>query len=66
VPKGTTVTWAWTGRKPHNVVAKKGPDMFRSDPGALPGWKWSHKMTKRGTYKVVCEIHQFKMTLKVT
>jgi plastocyanin len=64
VSKGTTVTWDWTGKAPHNVNAISGPQKFRSS--VQTSGTFSHKMTKAGTYKIVCNIHPgMEMTLKV-
>jgi plastocyanin len=62
VKKGTTVTWKWTGKIPHNVTGKG----FSSK--TAPKLTYSHKFTKAGTYKVVCTIHKSvgqKMTIHV-
>jgi plastocyanin len=63
VAKGSTVKWVWRGAIIHNVVGH-GPVNFRSktqDKGTF-----SKKFTKRGTYRIVCEIHTgMAMTLKV-
>jgi len=66
VRKGTTVTWRWTGTETHNVSVAKGPVKFRSsykDSGTF-----SKRVTRTGTYTIVCSIHQpdMKMRLKVT
>jgi plastocyanin len=66
VKKGTTVTWRWSGRELHNVAVTKGPAKFRSsikDSGS-----YSKRVTRTGTYTIVCSIHQpdMKMKLRVT
>ena len=66
VRKGTTVTWRFTGRDLHNVKVSKGPAKFGSsykDSGTF-----SKRVTRTGTYTIVCSIHQpdMKMRLKVT
>jgi plastocyanin len=64
VAAGTTVKWAWRGRRGHNVVVSRGPKKFRS-PFKVHG-TWSKKVTRRGTYKLICEVHPgMTMTLKV-
>jgi plastocyanin len=64
VAKGTTVTWDWTGKAPHNVFVKSGPEKFSSKVQTSGTFK--HKMTKSGTYKIVCTIHPgMDLTLKV-
>lgn len=65
VKRGTTVTWVWRGKVIHNVVAKSGPQRFRSKTQVTG--RFSKRFTKRGTYRIVCEIHTgMAMTLKVT
>ena len=65
VKAGTKVTWKWTGHAPHDVSVVKGPKIFRS--GDKVKGTYSVKVTKKGTYKIVCFIHQpdMRMTLKV-
>jgi plastocyanin len=65
VAKGATVRWNWRGNRQHNVVVKSGPASFQS---ALKRYgSYSRRMRKRGTYRIVCSIHQpdMAMTLKV-
>ena len=66
VRKGTTVTWRFAGKDLHNVKVSKGPAKFGSsykDSGTF-----SKRVTRTGTYTIVCSIHQpdMKMRLKVT
>ncbi|HWM10334.1 MAG TPA: plastocyanin/azurin family copper-binding protein [Solirubrobacteraceae bacterium] len=65
VKKGTTVTWEWTGRREHNVVAQRGPTSFQS--ALKKSGNFSRKLRRVGTYKIVCSIHSpdMAMTLKV-
>jgi plastocyanin len=64
VKKGTTVKWVWRGRLPHNVTVKKGPVKFHSSTKTKGSF--SKKLTKRGTYRIVCTIHPgMNLTLKV-
>jgi plastocyanin len=65
VSKGTTVKWNWRGSRQHNVVVRSGPATFQS--ALKRSGSYSRKMKKRGTYKIVCSIHQpdMAMTLKV-
>jgi plastocyanin len=64
VKKGTTVKWVWKGKAPHNVIST-GAGKFQSKTQVKGSF--SKKLTKAGTYKIVCSIHQpgMKMTLKV-
>ncbi|MDX6701363.1 MAG: hypothetical protein QOF26_1589 [Baekduia sp.] len=65
VTKGTTVKWVWKGKAPHNVTVSKGPAKFRSTTQVKGSY--SKKLTKAGTYTILCTIHApgMKMTLKV-
>jgi plastocyanin len=64
VKKGTTVVWDWTGKAPHNVTVVSGPQKFRSK--VQTKGTFTRKLTKAGTYKIVCTIHPgMDLTLKV-
>jgi plastocyanin len=65
VSAGTTVKWTWKGRAPHNVTVVKGPRKFHSD--IKTKGTFSRKLSKRGTYRLLCTIHapDMKMTIKV-
>ncbi|MDO8187378.1 plastocyanin/azurin family copper-binding protein [Conexibacter sp. JD483] len=64
VAKGATVTWAWRGKAAHNVHVSSGPARFTS-PNKVSG-SWSRRLTKKGSYAIVCTIHPgMKMSLTV-
>ena len=65
VAKGTRVTWRWKGSGYHDVHAVKGPRHFSS--AVKRDGTFSRRLRRRGTYKIVCDIHSSKMrmTLKV-
>jgi plastocyanin len=65
VKRNDTVVWEWEGRNPHNVTVTRGPVKFRSSNKSTG--TYSKKVTRRGTYKIVCTIHapDMRMTLKV-
>jgi plastocyanin len=65
VSKGTTVKWVWKGKAPHDVTVTKGPAKFHSS--VKTSGSFSKKLTKAGTYNLVCTIHMpgMKMTIKV-
>jgi plastocyanin len=65
VSKNTTVKWVWKGKAPHNVVVTKGPAKFKSTVQVKGSF--SKKLTKKGTYNLLCTIHApgMKMTVKV-
>jgi plastocyanin len=63
---GDTVKWVWVGKMPHNVTVSSGPVKFKSK--TQNKGTFSKKITKAGTYKIICTIHGVKaqsMTLKV-
>ena len=55
VSKGTTVRWVWRGKSLHNVKVTQGPRKFGS--GSKRTGTYSHKMTVRGTYTLICTVH---------
>jgi plastocyanin len=65
VSKGTTVKWVWKGKAPHDVTVTKGPAKFKSKIQSKGSF--SKKLTKKGTYSIVCTIHApgMKMTVRV-
>jgi plastocyanin len=65
VKKGTRVTFRWKGSSLHNVHAISGPRRFASDYKRTG--TFSKILRKKGTYKIVCDIHQpdMKLTIKV-
>jgi plastocyanin len=64
VAKGTTVKWVWKGKAPHNVTVTKGPARFRSTTQVKGSF--SKKLTKKGTYNILCTIHAPGMKMTVT
>jgi plastocyanin len=67
VSSGTKVKFKWIGEDKHNVVKKKGPGGgFGSGLTDAPGVNFTKKFKKRGTYKLICTVHEeMKMKLKV-
>ena len=63
VKKGTTVTWRWAGKEMHNVSVTKGPVKFRSS--FKSSGTYSKRVTRTGTYTIVCTIHQPDMAMKL-
>jgi plastocyanin len=64
VTKGTTLRWAWKGKAPHNVTVTKGPVKFHSSTMAKGSFQ--KKLTKAGTYSILCTIHAPNMKMTVT
>ncbi|HMJ34096.1 MAG TPA: plastocyanin/azurin family copper-binding protein [Baekduia sp.] len=63
VSKGTTVKWVWKGKAPHNVKVTKGPVKFSSTTQTKG--TFSKKLTKTGTYSILCTIHAPDMTMTI-
>jgi plastocyanin len=65
VKKGTRVRFRWRGSSLHNVHVLSGPRKFASDYKRKG--TFSKILSRKGTYKIVCDIHQpdMKLTIKV-
>jgi plastocyanin len=63
VKKGTKVTWRFAGKEMHNVAVTKGPAKFHSSYKS--SGTYSKRVTRTGTYTIVCSIHQPDMTMKL-
>jgi plastocyanin len=65
VKRGTTVKFVWRGKNLHNVIVSRGPVRFRST--TKKKGSYSKRVTRRGTYRLICSVHQpsMKMTLRV-
>jgi plastocyanin len=64
ISKGATVRWVWKGHSRHNVTEVSGPGYFRS--ATKRSGTFSHRFTKRGTYRLLCTVHAPKMKMTVT
>jgi plastocyanin len=67
---GDTVDWHWSDdlTDVHDVALKtapKGVKKFASDPLAA-GDDFKRKLTKAGTYKIICTFHEEEMKMTVT
>jgi plastocyanin len=66
VKLGDTVRWRWVGDSAHNVTVRSGPAKFKSRTQSRGSF--SRRLTRRGTYRIVCTIHGAKdqsMVLRV-
>lgn len=66
VKRNDRVVWEWEGSNPHDVTVTKGPVRFNSR--IQTSGTYAKKVTRRGTYRIVCTIHRsagMKMTLRV-
>jgi plastocyanin len=72
VKRGTKVAWRWPGFDEggdvHDVKLRTGPagvKKFHSE-AASTDYSFKRKLTKPGTYKIVCTLHEeMRMTVKV-
>jgi plastocyanin len=67
---GDTVDWHWADEitDVHDVALKtapKGVKKFASDPLAA-GDDFKRKLTKAGTYKIICTFHEEEMKMTIT
>ncbi len=67
---GDTIDWHWSEDETdvHNVSLKTGPKgvkKFESDPLAA-GDDFKRKLTKPGTYKIICTFHEEEMKMTIT
>jgi plastocyanin len=65
VRRNDEVEWEWEGSSRHNVTVVRGPVRFHSR--TKTSGSYSKRLTRRGTYKIVCTIHRptMRMTLRV-
>jgi plastocyanin len=66
VQRNDRVVWEWEGSNPHDVTVTRGPVRFNSRTKS--SGRYAKKVTRRGTYRIVCTIHRsagMRMTLKV-
>jgi plastocyanin len=64
IKKGTKVKWTWTGMNMHNVTVTSGPSMFHSNTQSTG--TYGHTFKHKGTWHLMCTIHGFTMTVKVS
>jgi plastocyanin len=67
---GDTVDWVWSEDETdvHDVdlkTAPKGVRKFQSDPLSA-GESFKRKLTKPGTYKIICTFHEEEMKMTIT
>ena len=70
IKQGTKVKWTWLADNTNSHDVKlgqrpKGVKKFKS-ASAASDYSFSHKFTKKGTYKIVCTLHHtMRMTIRV-
>jgi plastocyanin len=67
---GDTVDWVWSEDETdvHDVALKTAPTgvrKFHSDPLSA-GESFKRKLTKPGTYKIICTFHEEEMKMTIT
>jgi len=65
IKRNDTLVFRWRGKNPPNVVAQPGPVKFRSSIKKTGTYR--KKFTRRGSYRIICTIHQpnMRMTVRV-
>jgi plastocyanin len=70
IKSGDTVRFRWTGSLPHDVVITKGPNVHGKKTISRVRTKGTVSKTfhTKGTYTIICQIHQptMKLTLRVS
>jgi plastocyanin len=66
IPRGDKVTWKWRGTEnDHNVSTRStSPVQFHSEDED-GRFTYSHRFSKKGTYKIFCSIHPSSMKTTV-
>ena len=72
VDRGATITWRWPGVEEagdvHDVKLTSGPKGVKrfTSEAAASDYTFKRKLTKSGTYKIVCTLHEeMRMTIRV-
>lgn len=65
VKTGTTVKWVWTSG-PHNVVVKDSTKALFWSGALKTRGTYSHRFTKAGTYRIICDLHDATMIQTLT
>jgi plastocyanin len=61
VARGTTVTWTWTGRNPHDVTFDDGPASATQAAGS-----YTRNFAAAGTFRYHCTVHGTAMAGAIT
>ena len=64
VKKGDRVSFEWIGSEEHEIAKSKGPGKFFHSGPKTDGGKFRHRFTDRGTYRVICTLHE-DMRMKI-
>ena len=70
VHAGDTVRWVWSedATDEHDVALKSAPKGVRkfSSDTLVAGQSFKEKLTKPGTYKIICTFHEEEMKMTIT
>src|SRR6476620_2862471 len=58
IKRGGSVKWTWTDSAPHNVQGAG----FKSKVVSGKGHTFTHRFTKKGTYRLTCIVHSSMKT----
>ena len=65
IEKGDRLAFEWIGSEEHELAKSKGPGkFFHSGPYGGDGVALRHRFEKRGTYQVICTLHE-RMRMKI-
>jgi plastocyanin len=68
IKRGDTIRFVWRGRNPHNITTTRRPrGASRVTAPAKRKGTYRKRFTTRGTYRLLCTIHQpsMRMTVRV-
>ena len=71
VPRRSNIVWKWpsleNAGEPHNVSLKKRPKGVKHWESEIADsdYTYKRKLRKRGTYKIVCELHPYDMRMTI-
>jgi plastocyanin len=63
VSKGSLITFRWTGSGLHNVTRTSGPSFTKC--GDRTSGRCPRRMSRRGTLRLICTIHGFRMKVVI-
>jgi plastocyanin len=66
IPRGDKITWKWRGTdNDHNVTSGSNNPVAFHSRDADGRFSYSHRFSKRGTYRIFCSIHPSSMRITV-
>ena len=65
IKQGDRLAFQWIGSEEHELAKSKGPGkFFHSGPYAGDGVALRHRFREKGTYQVICTLHE-RMRMKI-